>query len=122
MLMLAYIASGWSAEPEGQKHGAVFALDGKYAVSLSFNGPDRDFAPPPWSWRPGHDIVAAPMVHAEVNGLRNLRMVGVDPARCVLFVSKKPCFACEAALEEARVPAAFWLQDVGEDRGQWVRP
>lgn len=123
MLQLAFVVSGWSPEPEGQRHGAVLALDGKYIVATGFNGPDR-------SW-PGYKSAPMPgcggsccepeTVHAEPNALLNARTLGIDLSRCVMFVTKKPCAGCQAEIEAAGVQACFWLQDVGEDRGQWTR-
>lgn len=121
MLHVAFTVSGWSPEPEGQRHGYVFAIDGKYIVGTGFNGPDRE-----WRKRTeldcGGSCCRAPIVHAELNGLLNLRMVGVDPSRCVAYGTKKPCDPCMTALQKAGVMAILWMQDVGEDRGQWVRP
>lgn len=121
MLQLAFVVSGWSPEPEGQRHGCVLALDGKYIVSTGFNGPDRE-------WKHTHKkdcggtCCKPPVIHAEVNALLNLKMVGVESDRCVAYVTKKPCDPCMQALKNAGVQAIFWLQDVGEDRGQWTRP
>ena len=120
MLHIAFTVSGWSAEPEGQRHGAVLAAEGRYVVATGFNGPDRSWRPPAWTWRPTKRE-DPPLVHAELNALINLGMVGVDPSRCLAFVTKKPCPPCMQALQGAGIPAIMWMQDVGEDRGQWVR-
>ena len=124
MLMFAFVASGWSPEPEGQKHGCVLAVDGKYPVSIGFNGPDRE-----WDKKAGLSVpdcggtcCVAPVIHAEVNALINLKMIGIEASRCVAFVTKKPCSPCDQALKNAGIKAIMWMQDVGEDRGQWVRP
>lgn len=119
MLQVAFVASGWSPEPEGQRHGCVLAVDGKYIVATGFNGPDRYWA--------GHDCggtcCRAPVVHAEVNALINLRELaqGQLSGRCIAYVTKKPCHECMVALNGAGIEAVFWLQDVGEDRGQWIK-
>src|SRR3990167_888130 len=126
MLHVAFIVSGWSPEPEGQRHGCVLAMDGKYIVATGFNGPDRfwdkaaklDGSPKKDC---GGSCCKAPIVHAEVNALLNLKMVGAKPCRCVAYVSKKPGDPYMQALKNAGVSAIFWLQDVGDDRGQWVR-
>ena len=120
MLQIAFIVSGWSPEPEGRRHGCVLALDGKYIVATGFNGPDRQWKPPQWSWRPTK-LPAPPIAHAEANALLNLRMIGLHPQQCVAYVTKRPCEPCMSLLQDAGVQAVFWLQDVGEDRGQWVR-
>lgn len=113
MLYVSFTVSGWSPEPEGQRHGCVLAVDGKFLVATGFNGPNRY-----WRWpSPGPTIV-----HAEVNAIINARQVGVGLSRCVAYTTKKPCPDCQIALEDAGVVACFWMQDVGEDRGQWVRP
>lgn len=123
MLQIAFIVSGWSPEPEGRRHGCVLAVDGKYIVATGFNGPDRK-----WQLAGGKtegcggDCCVAPTVHAEVNALLNLRMVGVDPRRCVMYITKKPCYDCQAEIHEAGIAACLWLQDTGDDRGQWIRP
>lgn len=127
MLQVAFVVSGWSPEPEGKRHGCVLALEGKYIVATGFNGPDR-------SWggyrKAGKDpdcggtccrAEDVPVVHAEVNALINLKMTDQDSQRCMAYVTKKPCDPCMQALKNAGVLAVFWLQDVGEDRGQWTR-
>lgn len=118
MLMVSFIVSQWSPEPSGQQHGAVLAVDGKYIVSTGFNGPDRN-----WTGCGCGDCShkKAPVIHAEINSLLNLKMVGVDPARCVAFVSKRPCDPCMEALTKARVQAVFWLQAYsGQDSYQVI--
>lgn len=121
MLHVCFTVSGWSPEPEGQRHGCVLAKGGKYILATGFNGPDRD-----WQKRTltdcGGSCCHAPVVHAEVNALLNLGMVGVRCDDMVAYVTKKPCTDCQRALADAGVLAVFWMQDVGEDRGQWVRP
>ena len=32
MLQIAFVASGWSPEKEGNRHGCVLALEGKYPI------------------------------------------------------------------------------------------
>jgi deoxycytidylate deaminase len=114
MLQVAFVVSGWSPEPEGQRHGCVLAVDGKYIVATGFNGPDRFHKWP----KDGSPRV----VHAEENAMLNLRLAGDIPLdRCVAFVTKKPCDHCMELLRRGGVLSIFWLQDVGEDRGQWTR-
>src|SRR5947207_1791980 len=69
MLQLAFVVSGWSPEREGQRHGCVLAIDGKYIVSTGFNGADRYWSDDGC----GGTCCHAPVVHAEVNALLNLR-------------------------------------------------
>ena len=111
MLQLAFVASGWSGEPEGQKHGCVLALDGKYVVSIGFNGPNRYFP----------NGSAAPIVHAEMNALINARIVQTPINRCVAFVTKKPCRACFNMLRTTGMLAIFWLQNASGEDCRWVR-
>lgn len=107
MLMLAFVGSQWSGQPEGQRHGCTLALDGKYVVSIGFNGPDRT-----WRWpRP----LPVEIVHAEVNAILNAKQIGVDLSRCVAFVTKRPCEPCMEALAIAGVRAVFWLQNCSSD-------
>lgn len=120
MLQIAFIVSGWSQEPEGQRHGCVIAADAKYIVATGFNGKDRNWELPAWTWRPTKSD-GPRLIHAEENALLNLNMIGVDSSRCVAYVTKKPCDPCMALLHGAGLRAVFWLQDVGDDRGQWVR-
>ena len=120
MLYIAYTVSGWSREPEGQRHGAVLAAEGKYVVATGFNGPDRSWQATAWSWRPTR-VEGPRLVHAEVNALLNLEMVGVDPSRVICYVTKKPCPDCMAALQEAGVQAVMWLQDLSSADSTWVR-
>lgn len=125
MLQTAFIVSGWSQEPEGQRHGCVLAIKGKYLVSTGFNGPDRywDAAVGLGQLGCGDACCKAPVVHAEINALLNLRDVlgsYVFNMSLVAYVTKKPCDPCMKALKDARIEAILWLQDVGEDRGQWI--
>lgn len=121
MLQLAFVVSGWSPEPEGQRHGCVLALEGKYIVATGFNGPDRSHKPDAAAKKCACPDHYPAVVHAEVNALLNLKMIGVESQRCVAYVTKKPCDPCMQALKNAGVMAVLWLQDVGEDRGQWIR-
>lgn len=120
-LHIAFIVSGWSLEPEGQRHGCVIAMDGKYLVASGFNGPDRSYMPPTWTWRPGK-IEGPKLIHAEANALINLDIVGVNPSRCIMFVTKKPCHACEQLIEASGIQAVMWLQDLSSANSTWVRP
>lgn len=121
MFQVAFIVSGWSPEPEGQRHGCVLAVDGKFIVATGFNGPDRDWKPTSKAADCGGTCCKPGLVHAEVNALLNLHAINVDPERCVAFVTKKPCQPCMDLLKDRGVKGILWLQDVGEDRGQWIR-
>ena len=119
MLTIAHVVSGWSTEPEGQRHGSVLSLEGKYIIATGFNGPDRTWASDPNCG--GTCCERAPLVHAEVNAIINAIMVGADIERCVAYVTKQPCGPCQAALEGAGVRAVFWLQDAAGRGHVWTR-
>lgn len=122
MLQLSFVVSGWSPEPEGKRHGCVLAIDGKYVLATGFNGPDRFHISSKTC--PCADC-QAPVIHAEVNSLINLReLLGwrILPSNTVAFVTKKPCEDCMQALKDAQVSAIMWLQDLSSADATWVRP
>ena len=118
MLQIAFVASGWSPEKEGNRHGCVLALEGKYPIAVGFNGPDRN-----WKLEGkdcGGSCCKAPNIHAEVNAILNAQFVGADLSKCVAFVTKKPCRPCYQALTQAGIKAIFWLQDCSGGDCGWV--
>lgn len=128
MLQLAFVVSGWSPCPEGQRHGCVLAFNGKYIVATGFNGPDRDWKPTKGQQKCACDDCKAPVVHAEVNALLNLRTVlgphrygALDGDGLVAYVTKKPCGPCMKALKDAGAQAIMWLQDLGSGESTWTR-
>ena len=125
MLHLAYIVSGWSPEPDGQRHGAVLAVDGKYIVATGWNGPDRTWqsdSMTPGEGGCGGTCCHAPIVHAEKNAILNARMIGVDLTQCVCYCTKKPCEECQHSLLSAGIQAVMWLQDLSSADSTWVLP
>lgn len=109
LLQIAFIASGWSPEVEGKRHGAVIALDGKYICAVGFNGLDRN------------DSANPVIVHAEINSLINARLISADLSRCVMAITKKPCLECFRAIRRSKICAIFWLQDLSSKDAMWVR-
>lgn len=109
LLQIAFIASGWSPEAEGKRHGAVIALDGKYICAVGFNGFDRN--------DPANSVI----VHAEINSLINARLVNTDLSRCVMAITKKPCLECFRAIRRSKIYAIFWLQDLNSKDAMWIR-
>lgn len=112
MLQLAFIVSGWSTEPEGQRHGTILAMEGKWIIATGFNGQDRT-----WAWpKPDPKIV-----HSEENAIINAKMVGVDLTRnIVAYITKRPCDACEELLRREGIKMAFWLQDLRMAEAMWT--
>lgn len=122
MLQIAFVASGWSPQPEGQRHGCVLAVDGKFIVAVAYNGPDRGWQPPRAAAKCAcPECTTPPVVHAEVNALLNLEKAGVQAGPLVAFMTKRPCEPCFDALEGRGVAAMFWLQDCSGIACGWAR-
>lgn len=111
MLNIAFIVSTWSSQPDGERHGTVLAVDGKYIVATGFNGPDRN-----WRW----PMPLPRVVHSEENAILNAKMVGAALNKCVAFVTKRPCDECMELLRSEGIPLAFWLQDLRTTEAIWT--
>lgn len=121
MLMLAYIVSGWSVQPEGQRHGCVLAVDGKLVIATGFNGPDRNYVAGEASRKCGCDWCGeGRVVHAEENAILNARQIGAPMKNLVAYVSKRPCADCHRQLLSAGCQAIFWLQGGATADSMWT--
>lgn len=117
LLQIAFIGSTWSPQPEGERHGCALALEGKYLVSLGFNGPDRNARGTLPDCR--CSLCTAKIVHAEENACLNAVQAGIDLSRCVAFVTKKPCDMCMTILKSYGIKLVFWLQDASGRDTYW---
>lgn len=119
MAMLAFVVSQWSPQPDGEKHGCVLTIGGKYVIATGFNGPDR-FEDK--SKACGCDMCST-VTHAEINALLNIREIfnWTVVKNLVAYTTKRPCDDCFNALHEAGVQAIFWLQDTIGSECMWAK-
>ena len=106
---VALVLAQRSTCPEGARHGAVIAVDGRI-VATGYGSPATGDAPCERCWLREKfaltgikDWTVCPSVHAEANAIGHAARYGVSVAGGTLHVTRPPCDPCRRLLRNAGV-------------------